>query len=334
VSFARPELLWLALLALGELAIAALRTPRLRASVQALAGPRRRGRAGSLYSVFSLWGSVAAALYVCSAALALAGPSWGREGSAAERLGLEAALVLDVSRSMEARDAAPSRLAAAKSLARSLIKAAGQEASGGIVSLSLVAAKGDGVLLVPMTEDGWALDEALDYADPETMTARGTNLERGIRTGLESFSSAGAANKILVLFTDGGELEGDARAAAEAARREKVRLLVVGLGGSEGVEVPGPDGAPLLDARGLVARSALEEERLRSVAAAADGRYLDGLDARTSQLLASELSAARGGGVRIEYEEVDRSALFASIALAFLVVSILAELLSLRGATK
>ncbi len=325
MSFSRPELLWLALLALPELALSLRRGPRLRASVEGLAGPRRRARAGRLFAALSAASAASAALFIACAALAMAGPSWGSRGAAAERRGLESAVVLDVSRSMEATDVKPSRLEAAKGLVRSILS--GSDGA----SFSLVAAKGAGVLLVPMTEDSFAFEDALDYANPEATTAPGTDLESGIRAGLASFTPSGAQGRILFLFSDGGELSGSSRRAIEEAASARVRLVVVGVGGSEAVQVPGPEGAPLTGPKGPV-RSAQDAARLKALAAVSGGRYLDAADAGTGAALALELSSARGTGTRIEYSRVDRRGLFALLALAFLAAAILCGLLSTRGA--
>jgi Ca-activated chloride channel homolog len=327
VSFARPELLWLALLALPELALGLGRAPVLRSSIEALAGPRRRARAGSAFAALSAGGTASAALFIVAAAVAMAGPSWGSRGSAAERRGLEAAIVLDVSRSMEATDRKPSRLEAAKGLVASLIRGPGAASS----SFSLVAAKGASVLLVPMTEDAFAFEDALDYANPEATSAPGSNLESGIRAGLASFTRDGAQGRILFLFSDGGELEGSGRRACEEALAARVRLVVVGIGGDAPALVPGPDGAPLTGPKGPV-RSARDEARLRALAAFAGGRYIDGSDAGASAALAQELSGARGTGTRIEYGRIDHGGLFSLLALAFLAASILCGLLATRGA--
>jgi len=334
VTFARPEFLWLALLAAPELLLARRRAAGLRASVEYLAGPRRRGRAAAAFSAAAFCGALAVVLFLAAAALALAGPSWGRKGFAAERSGLELSFVVDVSRSMEIRDGSPTRLAAAKGIVRSLIRSLPSEAAPNRnVSFSLVAAKGDAVLLVPMTEDAESLDAALDYADPDTLTAKGTNLERGIEEALASFPSAGGGSRVVVLLSDGGELSGRARAAAEAVKRAKARLLVVGLGGSEAVPVPASSASdgPILDAKGQPARSALDAAFLRSLAAAAEGRYLDGADPSAIGALSAELAGARAGGSRVEYEAVDRTGLFAGLALAFLLAAIVADLLATWG---
>jgi Ca-activated chloride channel family protein len=330
VSFVRPEFLWLALLALPELALGWRRSPILRASIESLSGPRRRARAGSLFAALSTCGSFSAALFVVSAVVAISGPSWGSRGSPVERRGLEAAVVLDVSRSMEATDVKRSRLETAKGLVASLLRGAAG-AGGEGVSFSLVAAKGASVLLVPMTEDSFAFEDALDYATPDAITTPGTDLESGIRAGLASFTRSSAEARLLFLFSDGGELSGSSRRACEDAAAARVRLVVVGVGGDAPALVPGPDGNPLEGPKGPV-RSARDEPNLKALAAVAGGRYLDASEAGTGAALAAELLEARGSGTRIEYERVDRSGLFALLALAFIAAAILADILSTRGA--
>ncbi len=327
---AHPEFLALALLALPELLFAALRAARLRSSLLSLAGPSRRDRAGTVFSALSFVGSVAATLFIVSVACALAGPSWGRRGVATEKSGLEAAFVLDVSNSMEARDGSPTRLEAAKAM----IRAATRGVAGGTVSFALVAMKGQGILLLPMTEDLEALDGALDYANPDVMTARGTNLERGIISGLDAFTQTGGSNRVLIAFSDGGETSGAFRKAAEETRKRGARLVVVGVGGTEALSLPGPDGSSLLGSSGRPVLSALEPGRLRSLAALAGGRYLGASDPASPAALAAELRQAKQGGMRVEYQAVDRSGLFAALALLFLVAVILAETLSLTGARR
>lgn len=334
MSFDRPTLLLLALLALPELALCIRRIPSFRASLELLAGPRRRSRAGRAFSVLSGIGSASGALFILFASAAMAGPSWGVRGVSAERSGLEAAIVLDASRSMEATDIKPSRLEAAKALIRSTLQSprvAGAASGASEASFSLVATKGAATLLAPMTEDLFAFDDALDYATPDVITTPGTNLEAGIRAGVASFSPSGAQGRVLLLFTDGGELSGSGRRAIEALVAARARLVVVGIGTSQPALVPAPDGKALVGPQGRV-RSVLDEASLRALAALAGGRYLDGSDAATRAALASELSGARGAGVRIEYERIDRGELFAFLAFAFLVLALLAELLSARWA--
>jgi Ca-activated chloride channel family protein len=341
MSFSRPELLFVALLAVPELLLCLRRLPKLRDSLTSLAGPRRRAAAARSYTAFSLVGAAAGALFIIAAALAMAMPSWGQRGRTAERRGLEAAIVLDVSRSMEARDMggratgaagganAATRLAAAKTLISGLLIDRDPLASS--TAFSLVAAKGGSVLLVPMTEDRIALADGLVYADADAISSPGTDLESGLREALRSFSPSGAQARLVLLFTDGGELTGSARRACEELAAARARLVVVGLGDTKPAAVPGPDGKPLAGEKGPVT-SALRERELELLAAQAGGRYLGARSASAGSALAALLAESAGVGMRVEYERVDRSGAFALAAFFFLLVAVIASMLAPRAA--
>jgi Ca-activated chloride channel family protein len=312
VSFSRPLFLWLGLLALVELILALRRTPRIEAALAAMAGPVRRERLLSRHGAASVYGTVLSILFILSAAIALAGPAWGSRAVSAERSGLEVSLVIDVSRSMMAREGGVSRLSQARDAARSILRAAPG------ASFSLVAAKGDAILLVPMTDDLEAIDSGLDYADPDTMSALGTDLEAGIKEGLSSFTERSGANRVLILLSDGGEHGAEGLKAAAEAKGRRVRLIALGFGGEEARPVPGPTGSPLLDAKGKVVTSALDSSYLGKLAAASGGRFILASEPASRKLLLAELSGLGAGGKRIDYEVQDRSPLFALLAVIFL----------------
>jgi Ca-activated chloride channel homolog len=325
MSFDRPLFLLVCLLAPLELLIARLRVPRLRRSLALLAGPERRERALSIYSTASIYGALASALCIVSVGLALAGPAWGSRAVSSEVSGLETALVLDVSRSMEVSESGVTRLAAAKSVVRELLKAAPR------ASFSLVAAKGGSVLLVPMTDDLDAIDSSLDYANPDTLSASGTDLESGIETALSSFTDREARGHLIVLLSDGGEHGAQALRAAAKAAKNKTRILAIGVGSGDPLPVPGPDGRPLLDSRGRAIGSALEPALLQAIASASGGRYFEASDPGSAAAIKAELGLQGKGGRRTDYEAQDRTELFAGLAALFLALRILSSLLSVAG---
>lgn len=319
----RPDLLVLALLAPLELGLILFRTPRIEASLGELVGPARAASARSLHRSASIYGAVFSLLFVLSAVLALAGPAWGSRAVSAERSGLEVSLVLDVSRSMMVSEGGTTRLDQARETIRGLLRVAPE------ASFALVVTKGASILLVPMTDDLEAVDSGLDYADPDSLSAVGTNLEGGIRAGLEAFSSKTGANRLLVLLSDGGEHGSDSARAAAEARREAVRIIAIGFGGATPLPVPGPSRAPILDGRGAAVRSALQPSALKAVAAATGGRYFEAGDASMRVELQAELFALGKGGKRTEYIVADRTGLFALLALLFLLGRSLASLFAI-----
>jgi Ca-activated chloride channel family protein len=328
VSLAHPWFLALSLVCLPELIFFATRARRFRNSLEVLSGPSARGQAGSYYALFSTIAAAAGLLFILCTSFALASPSWGRKGVVVERSGVETAFVIDVSRSMDAVESGSSRLESAKALVASLLR--GVRRADMRSSFSIVAAKGEAVLLAPMTEDAAALESALEYAGPDVITTAGTDLERGIQAGIASFTESHAGDRILVLLSDGGELSGSALRTASALARARCRLVIVGVGGSEPVPVPGPDGAPLFDEAGRPVYSALDRSRLETIARAAGGRYLSFGDPGTPAAIAGEIEEAARGGAKIEYSTAERSGDFALAALAFLMIAIAAEALAVR----
>ncbi len=323
MSFERPAFLWLLLLIPIELCISFVRLPGLKASFSLLAGPRRGQKAAVRYRAASLCGIAASVLFLLSACLGLAGAAWDTRAVSTESSGLEIALVFDVSRSMQIKEGGSTRLDTAKRLARQL-----RAAAPGGAAFSLTAAKGDAVLLVPMTTDSDALDSAFDYANPDSLTSRGSGLESGISTALASFPRADRSSRLIVLFSDGGGPSGRTEKAAMQASEQGVRIWTVGIGGDSALPVPGPAGSAIVDSSGRAVHSALNAGPLKRMAALTRGRYFAASDPSAPAALREELAQLGTGGRRTVYEIKSRSGLFAGLALLFLCIRIAASLLA------
>lgn len=336
MSFAQPLWLWLGLLAPLELLLSLRRERAARASLLALCPPGERRALEARRRLLGPLAALGGALCLLALSLLLARPSWGSAAELVETEGLEVAIVLDVSRSMSAEDLSPpgpglpgSRLEVAKSFARlALGRAPG-------ASFSLVAVKGEALLLVPMTDDLDALETGLDWAEPGAMSAAGTDLGAGIDAALASFSPLAGQGRLIVLLSDGGDLGGRARAAALRARQRGLRIIAVGFGGDSPVTVPGPEGRPLGDGKGGSLRVGRDAELLRALARATGGAYLEGSEASALGSLSQELALEGRGGSRLVERPLDRGPLFALLALLFLLLrlgsSFLAEGPGLRG---
>ena len=178
-------------------------------------------------------------------AAALAGPRWGEERVLAETRGLSLVVAVDISRSMLAEDASPTRLARAIREARRLV----QDLEGDRVGL--IAFAGASYILSPLSVDGSALALFLDALDPEIASAGGTSLVPALRQGAELLGTGkDLSDRVLVIFTDGEAHDSIPEALTVAAqlRVSGVRLVVVAEGGSS------PVGIPLRDDRGAFVR--------------------------------------------------------------------------------
>lgn len=189
-------------------------------------------------------GPPAVGLAAALGALALAGPRWGEERIVTETRGLNLVLAVDISRSMLAEDAAPSRMGRALREARRLV----QDLDGD--RLGLAAFAGTSYILSPLSIDGSALALYLDALDPDIASEGGTALGPALAQGIELLrASPEIADRVLVIFTD-GEAHDSLERALQQARRVVdlgIHLILVAQGGKEPVRIP------LRDERGALA---------------------------------------------------------------------------------
>jgi len=204
-------------------------------------------------------GAPALGLAAGLAAVALSGPRWGEERIVTETRGLNLVIAIDISRSMLAEDAKPSRLGRALREARRLV----QDLDGD--RLGLTAFAGTSYILSPLSVDGSALTLYLDALDPDVASEGGTSLAPAIAQGIDLLSaSPEIADRVLVVFTDGEGHDSVTQAITEAKRLAGlgIHLILVAEGGRDPVKIPVRDdrgtfvswqqdetGAPILTGR-------------------------------------------------------------------------------------
>ena len=141
--------------------------------------------------------------------VALARPQAGYEWQETHRKGLELLFAVDTSKSMLAQDVKPDRLSRAKLAVHDLVDKLDGDAVG------LVAFAGNAFLQCPVTLDYDAFRESLDALDTKVIPRGGTDIAAAIREAEAVFKTRTAAEKILVLITDGEDLGGEAHRRRE-----------------------------------------------------------------------------------------------------------------------
>ena len=209
-------------------------------------------------------------LGVAGMGLALARPQWGEQELASQLLGHDSLFLLDCSQSMLATDVAPSRLQRSKLAIMDYVQRYGRGRVG------LVAFAGQAFLQCPLTYDYGAFREALNAIDEKTIPVPGTDIGRALDEGVRALEKD-QKQKVLVLLTDGEDLEkGGIRIAQELAKKGVV-VFTLGVGTPAGSEilVLNEQGRMELvrDKKGEVVRSRLDEAVLKSIAESTKGGY-------------------------------------------------------------
>jgi len=219
-------------------------------------------------------------LIFCGIALllfALAGPRFCSGGRPVLRKGADIVFMLDVSRSMRARDVLPDRLGQAKQEITSISRAV----TGGRMSILLFAASP--LVQCPLTTDRDAFDALLGMASPDLIEEQGTSFRAAFElagrllepTSEDRMASGVKGEKIVVLLSDGEDHTGEVRSAVQQLKKANVHLFVIGVGKRQSVVIPLDDAGQGVkrDEHGRVIMSSFRPEFLKMLAREAAGFY-------------------------------------------------------------
>jgi len=269
ITFDAPVVIILAPLVAGAVWAAAAwaRRSRLRRAAAWSESTARIARAAGKL------GAPALGLAAGLAAVALSGPRWGEERIVTETRGLNLVLAIDISRSMLAEDAKPSRLGRALREARRLV----QDLDGDRLGLSAFA--GTSYILSPLSVDGSAITLYLDALDPDVASEGGTSLAPALAQGIDLLhASPEIADRVLVMFTDGEAHDSLGQALQEARRLAGlgIHLILVAEGGRSPTRIPVRDDRGTFvswqqDESGTPVLTSRREDVLGAVADAAQG---------------------------------------------------------------
>jgi len=320
--FAEPQWLWLAFLALVLVLVLLRYAARARqrqlatlASSQFLDdltrshSPLRRAIKNSLL-----------VLAVVGTGVALARPQWGVLELSGQSLGEDIVFAVDCSRSMLATDVSPNRLERAKLAMLDFVRRHGRG------RVALVAFAGQAFLQCPLTFDYGAFEDALRVLDEKTIPVGGTDIGRALDEAFRAMEKADR-RKIVVLLTDGEDLEKGGVRTAESLAEQGVVVFAVGFGTEAGSEIRALNEQGQLDfvrdRGGQVVRSRLDEATLRKIAQATKGGYFplgalgEGLTKIRQVVASAEFTS---GPAPVRRLGVDRFHIPVAIVLGLLVV--------------
>lgn len=227
------------------------------------------------------------------AVLALAGPAWQHDSSAAWRAPAAWVAVLDLSPSMAASDAAPNRATRARYAIDDLLGAAHDARVG------LVAFGDEAFTVTPLTEDVATVRALLPSLAPDIMPTQGDKLAPALDQAGSLFKQTGQTHGQVMLFSDGFADPAAAFAAAQRLHNDGATVNVVGIGSAAGTPLTQTGGGLARDAQGQPQWVRLDSDRLRQLASSGGGRYVDlaGLSSLIADLQARAGRVSGGTGV-------------------------------------
>ena len=229
--------------------------------------------------------------------IALANPLGESNSAEGERSGIDMAVCIDVSNSMLAEDMSPNRMERAKMMVKELMNQLGGD------RISLVVFAGKAYVEMPLTNDYGVTKMFLDQIGTEMVSLQGTAIGDAIEKGMSTLGYGNKGNKkepewepnrsrAIVIISDGENHEDDARKAASKAAEQGVMVCAVGIGSSNGSQIPvydqkGNKIGPRKDNEGHVVTTRLNEQMLTDVANAGNGIYVhaDNIKSATESII-------------------------------------------------
>ncbi len=203
---------------------------------------------------------------------ALMRPQWGYQWQEVKQEGIDILLAIDTSKSMLTQDVKPNRLERTKLAVQDLVKKLNGD------RLGLIAFAGDAFLICPLTVDYSGFLLSLNDLDTDTIPRGGTNIEGAIKEGFKAYEKISSKNKVLIIMTDGDNLEGDPLGAAKKAKEMGVKVYTIGIGTKEGelIQTTDENGQKqfLKDDQGNYVKSRLNETLLEQIALTTNGVYV------------------------------------------------------------
>lgn len=199
------------------------------------------------------------------ALVALAGPVWSQLPQPVFRTESALVIVLDVSRSMDAQDVAPSRLTRAKHKILDILQAR-QEGQTALVIFS-----GEAFVVSPLTDDARTMKTLVQTLETNLMPVQGSRPGLALKMGNELLEQAGIPGGGLLLVMDGDAGPETLESIKQLASKGR-KISILGVGTEEGAPIP-EQGGFVKDETGAIVVTKLDPASLQAAAHAGGGRF-------------------------------------------------------------
>ena len=256
------------------------------------------------------------AIGLCLLVVALARPQIQQGILPSTGQGIDIAMVLDVSGSMNSVDLEPSRLEVARKTIEAFIEERVEDRIG------LVVFAGSAYTRVPLTLDHDVIRQSLDLVSSDSVSEEGTAIGMALSVGMNRLKKSEAPSKVMILVTDGDNNAGaiDPMTAAGLSRDLGVKVYTIGVGTDQTIMPYDYFG----QTRYQTSQGGLNEMLLQDIADMTGGRYYRAKDAEAFESIFSQIDLLEKSDYdREDYRKYDELAFsLMKIGLFFLVAVI------------
>jgi Ca-activated chloride channel family protein len=271
MTLLNPEYLFLLLLLIPIVVwyIWKLRKARATLQMSSISGLNKRYRGFRVWLIHVPFILRVALIVLVSIALSRPqlSDSWETESTE----GIDIMMAMDISGTMLGEDLKPTRLEAAKEVAKEFILARPNDQIG------LVLFAGESFTQCPMTTDHAVLLDLFESVE-FGMIEDGTAIGLGLANAVNRMKDSSSKSKVVILLTDGSNNSGDIdpETAAEIAQTYGIRVYAIGVG-SYGDNIPVSVQTPYGMTK-TVMSSEFDEETLKKIAEMTGGEYFRATD--------------------------------------------------------
>lgn len=224
-------------------------------------------------------------------AIGIANPQRAERRTPPPQNSADVLIALDISQSMLAQDAKPSRLETAKRFVQRLAENLEGERVG------LIFFAGDAYAQMPLSTDLEALMVFVGNANTDFITDQGTDVVAVIDLATRLFDDDSEAGRALVIVSDGEHHESDVMLHARKARDAGIAIHTVSVGSASGSTLPLPGGGVKRDFNGQPVRSNANPLLLRDIAKAGGGLALAADDSGAAKAVSLEVDKLQKSAV-------------------------------------
>jgi Ca-activated chloride channel family protein len=220
------------------------------------------GTGGAKKRSLLLWSMV----WACGI-IALAEPRWNYTDLETFKPEQNLVVLLDLSKSMDAQDVKPSRMAQAREKLEDLLKMA----KG--MNIGLVGYAADAHMISPITDDAKPLLDLLPEIDTSLPYVQGNILKPALDMASRMLDAEPGHNKSILVISDGGFRDGNIASMAAEAVKPGIAIYTIGIGTPEGAPIPAEGGGFIKAQDEKIVISRLQGDRLQALSNPTGGLY-------------------------------------------------------------